>query len=145
MSTSPYTTRSPFGRSPRGKLLTIVAVVVGSVVAFFGYREYRKSIEFEGLVVEKDRSVRWDRAFRPTERESRRYRHYLVVENDVGEQRRLRVRYGTYTSAEEGDPVLKERGDYWPRLMTEEAIERREGSREAMQMIFDAVTDQERD
>lgn len=137
---SHFGSTAPRRRFTTAHLLRIGGLAVVVIALSLGWWGYRRSIDFEGAVVEKDRRTRWSQVFRPTARQSVRYRHYLVLENEQGEQRRLRVRWQTYERAEIGDPAAKRSGQMWARLMTEEAIERREASREGMQMIWDAVT-----
>lgn len=113
-------------------------LIVGLGVGGYFYRAYTS--EYTGIIVDLDRSLRWERMHDPTRSDRIRYRHYAVIETPEGGQRRVRITYHTHARAEEGDPLQKFRGERYPRLMTEEAISARETSAEAMGMIYDAMT-----
>lgn len=127
-------------RKGRRRLLS-VGLIFLVILVFAGSWMYRRNMTFEGVVVEKDQRMRWSYAMRPTAPDSRRYRHYLTLEDETGRQFTTRVTWRTFGRAEVGDPVLKRSGDMWPRLMTEEEVERREASDDALRLIIDAVTD----
>lgn len=140
-----FVSHKTFHQSKAFRVLIIVGVLFVSVAVFLGMREYRRAQTFEGVVVEKDRSLKW-RYWSDTTRSDRtRYRHFLVLETDDGELIRTRVRWRTHLNAEIGDPVVKRRGETWPQLMSDEAIERREGSERAMDLMLDAIRGDEGD
>ncbi|MCC5876357.1 MAG: hypothetical protein JJU11_09095 [Candidatus Sumerlaeia bacterium] len=121
-----------------------IAFVVLGLLWVGGYFFVAYTSEYEGTIVELDRSLRWDRIFDETRPDRVRYRHYAVIEEPDGNQRRVRITYYTHARAEIGDPLLKVRGERFGRLMSQEAIDARETSAEAMGMIYDAMT-QERE
>lgn len=138
MMRKPIFQRTYGGNRGRRRLVSVVILIL-ILLVFAGMWQYRRNMTFEGVIVEKDRRMRWSYAARPTAPESRRYRHFVILEDDTGRRFRTQVTYRTYAQAEEGDPILKRRGDWWPRLQTDEAIERRERSAEGLRMMIDAV------
>lgn len=119
------------------------AVVVALGIGGYFFTVYTS--EYEGTIVELDKRLRWDRLFDETRPDRVRYRHYAVIEEPDGNQRRVRITFYTHARAEVGDPLLKVSGERFPRLMSQEAIDARETSAEAMGMIYDAMTQERED
>lgn len=92
-------------------VLVVVAVVI-AIGWYFADAALDKSEAYEGVVAEKIARTRWGKWFQTTG--TTKYKHYLVIESDSGERFTERVPRFVYTRFEEGDRVVKVKGERYP-------------------------------
>lgn len=116
-----------------------VVILAGVGLGFAVHYGRQLAASYKGVIVEKDRRARWSTEAATSTRESERYRHYFVVQTADGGTVRAPVHWRTYVQARVGDPVEKSFGEWYPILMSDEAIERRRASDEALGRIINAI------
>lgn len=122
-----------------GRLLIMTAVTAALLGwHFIWVPTQEKRQEYRGEIVDISRELRWWRATEmSSHRRSRAYHHYWHIVEDNGALHRVRVPYRRWVDGEEGLPVIKQRGERWPEVDTEDWRDQRERSRDATRMLLD--------
>ena len=92
-----------------------VGIIIATIIAVLGYflieRSYYKGQEYEGEVIEKYCKTKWGQWFKATRTKKR---CYLVIQLDDGKRKRVRVMGAIYPRVEEGQRVVKTKGERYP-------------------------------